>query len=225
MVKLIVLLPALNEEKAIGLVIKDIPREALSLMGIHTDVVVVDGGSTDNTRTIASNMGCIVFRSPLKGKGNQVRSIKPFISAMSGDYIIMMDSDHTYPSRYIIPIVRMLMLGIFDVVSGYRQWDKTSMTTVHAIGNEMLTFLSNLLYKQKTNDLCTGYWGFTSDAFNNIEIRAKCFELEANIFKEVNLKQLSYGQLPIAYNARIGQGKLRMKDGISIAMELINRNG
>lgn len=217
--KVIVLLPALNEEEAIGTVIDKIPVQVLKNMGFDVEIIVADGGSTDKTPQIANDKKCHYFPCCQRGKGNQVSELLDTIKKPA--YLIMLDSDDTYPPGYIVPMVKRLKLGLYDVICGYRVWDKKSMTLLHSIGNWGLTSLANLLYKVKTNDLCTGYWGFNRKALESINITARGFELEANLFSEVNRNHLRFDQIPIRYMSRVGKGHLRFTHGFTIAKKLI----
>ena len=65
--KLTVIIPALNEEKAIKRVIKSIPIDKLKAIGYNTEILIVDNGSTDKTKSLAHKNGAIVFVQPVRG--------------------------------------------------------------------------------------------------------------------------------------------------------------
>lgn len=223
--KVIVLLPALNEEKAIGTVIDKVPVETLKSIGFEVEIVVADGNSTDNTIKITREKGWGWTANP-RGKGRQFsNSIEILLrngsKGINPQYLIMLDSDDTYPPEYIIPMIKRLKLGLCDVICGYRVWNNQSMTLLHGFGNKCLTALANLLYPIKTKDLCTGYWGFNRKALEAIRITATGFELEANLFSEVNRNHLRFEQIPIQYMPRVGQGHLKFTHGFTIAKKLI----
>jgi len=72
--KITVVIPALNEEKAIRRVLKSIPSEKLRKMGYETEIMVIDNGSTDNTKYIAHKNGATVFVQPVRGYGNAYKA-------------------------------------------------------------------------------------------------------------------------------------------------------
>ena len=98
-----VLLPALNEEGAIGSVIDRIPSENVRSMGYRLSVWVVDGHSTDATLEVAARKGANIFVQKGSGKGNAMREAFQHLlgpesslegSAASRRFVIMLDSDH-----------------------------------------------------------------------------------------------------------------------------------
>lgn len=92
--KLTVIIPALNEEKAISKVIKSIPIDKLKAIGYNTEILIVDNGSTDKTKSLAHKNGAIVFVQPVRGYGN---AYKAGFANADGDIIATGDADCTYP--------------------------------------------------------------------------------------------------------------------------------
>ena len=156
MKKVSVVLPALNEEEAIGKVIDEIPVEELESKGYQTEIIVVNNGSTDKTAEIAAAQGAIVIDEPNRGKG---RAIRTGFGAVSGDFVFMLDSDFTYPAGYITQMVELLEGG-YDVVIGSRlngSVEQGAIKRFNLIGNHLLAFLANMLYGTRVSDLCTGF--------------------------------------------------------------------
>jgi len=220
--RLCVLLPAYNEAESIGRVIDDIPKERLLAMGYETRVIVADSYSTDETAAISIDKGAMVVGCS-RGKGTAVRhTLRGLIRRLNPDCVVMLDSDYTYPPNYISIFVDRL--NEFDVVIGSRfeSMESGAMSKTHERGNRALTWIANLLYRTKTPDLCTGYWGFGRKALSLIRLRAKGFDLEANLFTETDRHKLTLGIIPIYYRARVvTDSKLRVVDGVWIVKRLI----
>lgn len=214
MKSLTVLIPTLNEEKAIGSVIKKIPVHNLSSYNVR--VVVADGRSTDRTVEIAKACGAEIIFERRKGKGI---AVKTALEHIDSDYVVMLDGDMTYDPADIPELINCL--SHCDAACGYRNASKSSMRSSHMLGNKILTATANLLYKQKTRDLCTGYWSFTKRAYKNMIISAAGFELEANIFAEISRLGLRLDGIDINYSKRAGEAKLRAKDGLRILLFLL----
>ena len=73
MKRLMILLPVLNEAAGLDVVLEQIPEEALHELGWNSEIVIVDGNSTDNSRQIGAEAGCKVLVQPSKGKGEAIR--------------------------------------------------------------------------------------------------------------------------------------------------------
>jgi glycosyltransferase involved in cell wall biosynthesis len=205
--KVSVVLPALNEEEAIGKVIHEIPVEELKSKGYQTEIIVVDNGSTDKTAEIAAAQGAKVISEPNRGKG---RAIRTGFGTVSGDFVFMIDSDFTYPAGYITQMVGLLENG-YDVVLGSRlngAVEHGAMKRLNLIGNHLLAFLANLLYGTRVSDLCTGLWGFKVDVLRSLNLDAVGFELEANMLIEVAKRKYRIGEIPIQYRKRATASKL-----------------
>ncbi len=214
-------LPALNEEEAIGKVIDEIPVEELEAKGYQTEIIVVDNGSSDKTAEIAAAQGAKVISEPNRGKG---RAIRTGFGTVSGDFVFMLDSDFTYPAGYITQMVGLLESG-YDVVLGSRlngSVEHGAMKRLNLVGNHLLAFLANLLYGTRVSDLCTGFWGFKVDVLRSLNLDAVGFELEANMLIEVAKRKYRIGEIPIQYRRRATASKLgSIKAGWRIGRELI----
>jgi glycosyltransferase involved in cell wall biosynthesis len=96
--RVFVLIPALNEEKSISLVIDDIPGN------IVTGIVVIDNGSTDNTAETAKAHGAVVLSETKKGYGHALMKGIHYITSLNPDIVVFLDGDYSdYPDE--IPLV------------------------------------------------------------------------------------------------------------------------
>lgn len=221
--KIAVILPTYNEARTIAKVIDEI-RE----LPIKCAIVVADSNSTDDTDQIAIAREANLLNCP-RGKGRAMRHVLPMVKA---DYVFMMNSDFTYPAASILPMLDMLkggrLLPKYDAVYGWRRGiEKGAMSFLHEIGNAQLTTLANMLYGPPwTHDLCSGMWGFTGDTvkFLTEHLISNTFTLEADIFGSLAKARKNMGCVEIDYRKRVGsESKLRLKDGLKIAIFLIAR--
>ncbi|MFP4116572.1 MAG: glycosyltransferase family 2 protein [Candidatus Aenigmatarchaeota archaeon] len=195
-----VLLPTLNEEEAIGEVLERIH----DVDGYDLEPVVIDGLSTDATVKIAKEKGARVLMVREKGKGIAFRAA---VGHIIDDYdrFVMLDADMTYPPKYIPRFLELL--ENCDVVRGVRDMDEENMLLSHHLGNSLFSITATLLYR-KTEDLCTGYLGFTQEALRSLELIARGFEIEANIFAQVCKKELNVMEVWVDYDQRRGESNL-----------------
>ncbi len=220
---IVVVIPALNEEPTIGIVLDEIPVCELEARGYSVRAVVVDNGSTDGTAAVASARHANVIHEPQRGKGLAVRRA---FREISGDYVFMLDGDATYPATHIIDMVDRLAGGC-DVVTGSRLRGRRcpgSISPLNVLGNRLLTWLACLLYGHKTSDLCTGYWGFRGSVLPRLNLHSQGFSLEAELFAEVIRNRLKLCEVPVDYRRRPTPAKLRsLRDGVRIARTLLTK--
>jgi len=226
---ILVLLPAKNEAEGIGEVIDRIPIRKISERGFETIVLVVDGNSTDSTREIARSKGAkVLLQDDSIGKGNGVRESLDYIAnskEINPEIVVMLDSDATYRPEDIPRFIDALKEN--DVVWGSRlkgTMEKNAMSSVNRLGNIILSLSASIIHFKRTSDLCTGFWGVRSNALYGLNLIAKDFSLEADIFASVSRAKLKTHEIPIDYAHREGQSSLTWYiDGPKILLMIIRR--
>lgn len=214
-----IVLPAKNEEAAIGRTLRSLPLATLGAMGFDTEVVVLDGNSSDATARIAREWGATVITDRSPGKGNALRNA---VGRFRGDPIVMLDADGTYAPDAIPRVVARLAFGKADVVMGRRVLQKGAMSRIHEYGNSLLSVGATLLYARACPDLCTGLWGFRADALRRLPLHARGFELEAELFAMSSRLGLKIEQVRTDYLPRHGKAKLSGgPDGLRIGWFLV----
>ena len=219
------MLPTLDEAKGLEVVAKNIPRQKLKDMGWNYQVWVVDGGSTDETKSISIENNFLFMPQQGKGKGAAMRlGFNKFLET-EYDALVMLDSDGTYDAKEIPNFLEKL--ATHDVVVGDRlngDIEPNAMTRVNYFGNHILTWLATGMYGITINDLCSGYWGFTKKAISNLKLNSMKFEIEAEMYTSCVNEELDIKNIPIRYSARLGQAKLgSISDGWRIFRKLIVR--
>lgn len=217
--KVTVILPAYNEAEAIGQVIDEILEADYPVT-----ILVGDNLSTDGTFEVARGKGVSVVKMNEKGKGGTVQAL---ICLVDAPYLIMIDSDFTYPlGTYNLMRLLSCLNGDSDVVMGYRaSREKGSMSLTNQIGNRLLSLLASVLYGRWVRDLCTGMWAFKKESLDKFEIVSEGFTLEADLFTNAVRHHCKIEQIPISYRKRPGssQAKLKVSDGFKIGWFLIKR--
>lgn len=218
-----ILLPALNEERGIRKVLQEIPRKQLRMQGLAYEVFLLDGHSTDRTRSVAKKLGAEIFVQKGRGKGSAFRE---FLPRIRGDVTVLLDSDGTYPPDAIPHLVGALGANS-PVVLGSRLRDSRiqegAMSPVNYLGNRILSKLASILFGVPISDVCSGMWAFVSDRLKTLDLSAEGFELEVDIFAECALRRIPIAEVPIAYRRRIGRPKLRVSTGLRIAVALLKK--
>lgn len=218
---LTILMPALNEEESISQTIKNIPLAKLEEMGYDTEILIVDGGSTDKTVEIAKSLGAKVVPSE-KGYGRQYRL--GFRQAR-GDIIATADSDNSYPMEEIPKLVEILKRQNLDFIftNRFAGLSKNSMRPLNYFGNKVLTFATNFLFSLNLKDSQSGMWVFKKNILDKIVLTSNGMPLSQEIKIEA-FRKLRACEVDSSYKKRVGQVKLRMfKDGWENLKHLIKK--
>jgi dolichol-phosphate mannosyltransferase len=214
-----IVLPAKDEEAAIGHTLRALPLSTLATMGFESEVFVLDGRSTDRTADIAREWGARVVADREPGKGAALRNARPHFG---GDYVVMLDADGTYAADAIPRVVARLAFGGADAVMGRRVPQEGAMSRLHEAGNSLLSVGASVLYGRACPDLCTGLWGFRAEAFRRLDLQARGFELEADLFAQSSRLGLRIQQVRTDYLPRHGRAKLAGgPDGLRIGWWLL----
>jgi glycosyltransferase involved in cell wall biosynthesis len=208
------LLPAYNEEKSIGILLKNINR-----LYPHSQVLVIDNNCDDKTPQIAREFDARVYPEKKQGKGY---AIKKGFTKIETEYTVMMDADNTYDPLEAPQLLKLLKEDHADVVLGCRLNDKRmngSITKFNLFGNHMLSFITSSFYT-RISDVCTGYWAFNHKVIDYLlesGVRSNGFELEVEIFAKISNGGFKIKEIPIAYRRRMDKPKLNsLEDGIKI---------
>jgi glycosyltransferase involved in cell wall biosynthesis len=204
------LIPAYNEEATIGEVL-----ERIEALGLDSQVVVVDDGSSDRTAVIAEQHGATVIRQANAGKGAAIRTA---IGAIDGDIAVIQDADMEYDPAEVPELIDPIVRGVADVVYGSRlRGGKAQRAYLfwHLVGNRFLSLLTAFLYNTTLSDMETGYKAFRADVLRSLDLRESRFGIEPEITAKICKRRLRIYELPISYYGRTyAEGKnITWRDG------------
>lgn len=213
--KVIAIIPTLNESQGVAQVIKGFKQAGVR------EIIVADGGSSDNTRQIAKKSGAKVIAVP-RGKGSGFRTLLEKIKLEDKKIYLMIDGDASYESKEAPKLLKEL--AKFDVVSGKRKLLIHDVkSAVHVVGNTLISMLGSLIFFHWNPDICTGYWAFKGSALKKLrqKLNAKNFELEADLFSNIAKMGLRHKAVKVSYVKRKGDSKLRVTDAFLILKKLV----
>ena len=207
--KVSVIIPTLNEEESIGHVLDKIPRDPK----YEWEIMIVDGDSKDKTREIAENKGARVIIEKRKGYG---RAYKTGFAAATGDIIVTLDGDDTYPAEKIPELVDYLLKNDLDFISCERfsKMQKGAMSATHKFGNWVLTITTRILFGVKIKDSQSGMWVFRKKILKDLNLTSDGMPFSEEIKIEA-WRKFRCEEVPIEYRERKGEVKLNTwRDGL-----------
>jgi glycosyltransferase involved in cell wall biosynthesis len=224
--KVAILIPCLNEEKAIARVIRAIPNEILLQMNYEAEVLVIDNNSNDNTARIAHECGASVIIEKRRGKGYALK--RGFASLPKDtEYVIVIDGDDTYKPSEIPRLLEPLRSNFCDVISGSRLSGKQirdSLSFSHRVVNWGLSFIVRQFYQANITDVLTGFFALKRNVVDDIlpYLRSNDFTIEMELTSKLSKLGYTIFSMPITYDRRIGKSKIHeYKDGSKIVMMLL----
>jgi len=204
MEKIVVVLPAYNEALTIAGTLRD-----FHLHLPEAFLVVVDNNSSDKTSDIARTTLCeldargLVLQERQQGKGFAVRRA---FKSVDAEIYVMSDADETYPASQAPALIRILQEQRADMVvgdrhssGGYKQENKRAL---HYIGNRLVSFLVNWLFRASLVDIMSGFRVFSRRFVANYPILVDGFQLETDMTLHALDKRMTIVEVPIDYKDR-----------------------
>ncbi|HUP24683.1 MAG TPA: glycosyltransferase [Thermoanaerobaculia bacterium] len=172
------------------------------------EIIVVDDGSTDGTREILAQIAAetpglrLLLHEENRGKGAAVRS---GVAAATGDLIVIQDADLEYDPQDYARLVRPFLEDGADVVYGSRFLSSERRRVLyfrHAVGNRLITLLSNWFTDLNLTDVETCYKMFRAPLLQSIPIRSDGFAMEPEITAKIAKRGCRIFEVPISYTGR-----------------------
>lgn len=207
--KLIITIPAYNEEKSIGKVIRSVPRK---IKGIDkVEVLVANDGSTDNTVKKAEKAGADHIISNKRNLGlakTFKRAVEKALS-LGADIIVNTDADNQYEQREIPKLLKPIFGGKADMVIGDRQVERLDhMPPSKKYGNIIGSWVIRKLTGTDVRDASSGFRAFTQEAAQNFNLLSTHTYTHETIIQAVN-KDLTIVEVPVTFKKReYGQSRL-----------------
>lgn len=204
-VMIYVIIPALNEEKAISKVIKDIPT-------VVDEVIVINNGSTDLTSEVAREAGATVLEESRAGYGYACLKGIAYLKdkQKDGDIIVFLDGDYSdYPGE-LTSLIAPIEKGDYDLVIGTRNnplLQKGALTPQQRFGNALATRLMALFYGGKYTDLGP-FRAISFEALGRLNMKDKTYGWTVEMQLKALKYKLKYTEIPVNYRPRIGESKV-----------------
>jgi glycosyltransferase involved in cell wall biosynthesis len=206
--KLIITIPAYNEESSIGKVIKEIPREIEGINNIQ--ILVINDGSTDHTSEVAIQAGAdkIFSHKHNMGLAKTFRDGLNEALEMGADIIVNTDADFQYNGAEIPKLIKPILEGRADIVLGDRQVEHLDhMPRGNLWGNKLATSVIRWVTGLPIRDAQTGFRAFSREAALRMNLTGDYTYTQETIIQAAN-KHLKIEQIPIEFRRREGDSRL-----------------
>lgn len=218
----LVLVAALDEEEGIRLTLAELKR----FLG-DCRFVVVDGNSADRTVAVAKSLGADVLHQEGKGKGDAIGYALRHLDE-DFDYVVLTDGDYTYPAEYVPRMIRILEKNpVVGMVCGNRfnsHLHLGAMRNVFYFGNRVIAFTHNLLNGVALHDPLTGLRVVRGNIIKGWRPKSDGFDIEVELNHHVERRGYRIAEIEIPYRERVGEKKLKLKDGIAILKRILTES-
>ncbi len=221
-----VIVPAYNEAATVEAVAR-----RLSEVPIALEVVAVDDASTDGTGALLDRLAAagvvhrVIHHPTNRGKGAALRS---GIAAATGDVIVTQDADLEYDPAELPRLLEPITSGRADAVYGSRFQGGPHRVLFfwHAVGNHVLTLVSNMLTNLNLTDMETCYKLVRADLLKRLPLTAERFGIEVELTARLSQAGARIWELPISYSGRTyAEGKkITWRDGLAALLHIVRYN-
>ena len=212
-----VVIPAYNEEKAIGAVLEELIEV---LKGQTYEIIVVDDGSTDNTTKIVQKKESVkLIQHPYnKGYGS---ALKAGIKSATHDLILIIDGDGTYPVKAIPELLKEV--DQYDMVIGARTGENVKIQLYRKPAKWFLSKMANYLSGTKIPDLNSGMRIFKKeDVIKFFNLLPSGFSFTTTLTLAYLSNDYNVKYVPIDYYERRGESKIKpFRDGFNFIMLIV----
>ena len=201
-----VVIPALNEERAVGLVVGAIPRHLVR------HIVVCNNGSTDNTAEVARHAGAQVVDAPQRGYGSACLAGLDWCKSQlpRADVIAFLDADYSDDPRELPLLLEPIAALRADLVIGSRALghaDRGALLPQQRFGNWLATRLMRLIWGARFTDLGP-FRAITFAALDKLKMSDPNYGWTVEMQIKALLHHLRYEEVPVSYKKRIGYSKV-----------------
>jgi len=195
-----VVIPAYNEENTIG----DVLSKTISVMNRlkrSYEVILVDDGSTDNTKHVAAkHKATVLSNGRNRGKGY---ALKKGFQHAQGDIIITMDADGAHNPQEIPHLIHPLFNGV-DIVAGSRFLGngKYSTSRLNRVGNNLFNILIMILTGERVTDSQSGFRAFKRHVLREFTLESVGYEVETELTVKGLKNGFTFQEKPISCKKR-----------------------
>ncbi len=235
--KVSIIVPALNEERTIKQVLKDLQDLPLQDMNLEKEIIVVDGGSTDQTYALASQEGNVRTYQVTGKKRGRGLALRLGLAKAKGDIAVFFPSDGEYQVNDVLRVVGPLVTQEFPAVFGSRAFrsndlngtlkrvygKKGALFMISKYGGIALSILTLLIYQRFISDPLTSIKGFNMRIFRGMLFICNGVDFDMELIAKIARAENVILEVPVSYQARtVAEGKkITVWDGIACLLTLL----
>lgn len=193
--KILVVIPAFNEENMITHVLKTIPY---SIEKNLLKILVIDDGSTDKTKALVKKQNILVLSHLFnRGLGGALGTGFAYARLHQYDALVTFDADGQHNADDISRLINPILKKQADITIGSRMLDARGMPVFRRIINTFSNILTFLLFNIWTSDSQSGLRAFSKQAIQKIQISTQGMEVSSEIFREIKRNKFQMHEIPI----------------------------
>jgi glycosyltransferase involved in cell wall biosynthesis len=205
---LAIILPALNEEESLPLVLADLRRVLLDFPALgRYEIIVADNRSSDRTVQFAEEGAAHVVTASRRGYGSACLKALSALSPISNT-LVFMDADHSDFAEDLPALLEPIQAGTADLVIGARRpIEAGALTLQQKFGNALACSLMQLLYRFRYTDLGP-FRAIRRESLESLEMKDPAFGWTVEMQLKALKKGLRVCEVPVRYRKRIGRSKI-----------------
>jgi dolichol-phosphate hexosyltransferase len=199
-----VVIPTLNEAGNIREALDTIEKK----LAYPKEIIIVDGNSTDGTLEIVKDSKCRLIIEPRRGYGLALRT---GMKHAKGDVVVMVDGDGTYEIEQINSLIEKMTETDAEMCMATRMYDPNkAMGFMNFVGNKLITFCFNMLYKQNLSDSQSGFRAISLSAIEKVDFHETDMPFATEMLIKFAKKGFKMVEVPTSYRVR-KYGKTKLK--------------
>lgn len=201
--RIVVIIPAFNEEESLPRVIADIPR-------FVDEIIVVNNGSTDKTEEVGRSLDVTVLNELEKGYGAACLKGIDYIKNRRIDIVVFLDGDYSDHPEEMNLIVEPIVKSGFDLVIGSRMLgnrEKGAMLPQAIFGNWLASFLIKLFWNYRFTDLGP-FRAIKYSSLQKLNMADRNFGWTVEMQIKAAKQKMKCKEVPVSYRKRIGKSKV-----------------
>jgi len=235
--KVSVIIPAKDEANSIGNLIS---RTKESLSAYEYEIIVVDDGSKDNTKDIATSSGVMTLSH--EGSLGKGAAMKSGASSATGDILVFLDGDGAHYPEDIPSVIAPILQDRADLIIGSRDFRSSEVSSYYwprRVANHLASFITSIiisfslpivtLFKcpmkwVEVTDAESGFKAISRGNWNRFKLISRGFEIETEMIYEAARNKLAIAEVPISCNWAGGTSSLSvLKDGLKTVKLVVQK--